>query len=291
MARPKSVGSTLMFLWFSIAVVIAAMVLAGGAMAFAAHRAPEGSRSDRTPTNLYAVTAGAMSLLVAFTFSAAFTQYTNVQAAMHSEAASLAGMYRASKFMEQPLRTEIQSQIRCYIHGVDSMEWRQMAAAETVAPGNEVEAALMKMDDLLATPAGQQQAGVGLDMFETATSARATSRQTRLAAATWSVPPIVYIMILIGSIITIGSLFMYADRAKPKWGNALVVIGPVFVLVAAFLVTWFFDHPFVNAPGALTTAPYLTTLDYIEYDLAQQGPLPVLDCQPAAMPQSALKHA
>lgn len=290
MARPESVGSPLTFLWFSIAVVVVAMVVVGGAMAFAAHRAPEGSRSDRTPTNLYAVTAGAMSLLVAFTFSAAFTQYTNVQAAMHNEAASLAGMYRASKFMEQPLQTEIQSQIRCYIRAIDSVEWQQMEA-EAVATGNEAEAALMKMDDLLATPTGQKQAGVGLDMFETQTAARATSRQTRLAAATWSVPPIVYIMILIGSIITIGSLFMYADRAKPKWGNALVVIGPVFVLVAAFLVTWFFDHPFVDAPGALTTAPYMTTLNYMEYDLAQRGPLPALDCRPAVMPPSALKQS
>ncbi len=37
-----------------------------------ARRSPEGGRGERTPTSVYAVTAGAMSLLIAFTLSLRF---------------------------------------------------------------------------------------------------------------------------------------------------------------------------------------------------------------------------
>lgn len=43
---------------------------------------PEGGRSQRTPTNVYAVTGGAMSLLIAFTLSAMFAQYNDASAAI-----------------------------------------------------------------------------------------------------------------------------------------------------------------------------------------------------------------
>lgn len=102
------------------------------------------------------------------------------------------------------------------------------------------------------------------------------------------VPPIIHIMILIGATITIGSLFLYADRAKPHWGNAPVVIGLVFVLAAATMVTYFFDHPFVDSPGALKPNAYLATQNFIEYDLGKQEPLQPLNSPPEIMPPAAL---
>lgn len=276
-----------MYLWFAIGVVLAIVALVGAVMAIFSRRAPEGSRSDRTPTDLYAVTAGSMSLLVAFSFSAAFAQFTNVQSAIHNEASAIQGMYRATKFMEQPVQGQIQMQLRCYLDAVSHSEWQQMRDS-VVPPGNQVEAAVLEMDNILASKEGQQEAGIGLSNFESATTARASARETRLAAASWVMPPIIFIMILIGALITIGSLFLYADRAKPHWGNALVVIGPVFVLAAAAMVTYFFDHPFVDSPGALKPSAYVATQTFIEYDLAKQEPLQPLNCPPEIMPPSAL---
>jgi hypothetical protein len=62
------------------AILVIAITLIVGSLAYliVARHSPEGGRGDRTPTNVYLVTGGAMSLLIAFTLSLTFLQYSTV---------------------------------------------------------------------------------------------------------------------------------------------------------------------------------------------------------------------
>ena len=108
---------------------------------------------------------------------------------------------------------------------------------------------LNKMDSILA--AQPTAAGPGLAIWEAANVQRHAAHIERPQAAGNSVPAILWLLLIFGSLITVGSLFVYADSSKPAWGHALVVIGPLFVASAALVVIAFFDHPYADTPGAV----------------------------------------
>lgn len=270
-----------MSLPLAIAIVIGSMVLFAVLAAIVSRRSPEGSLADKTPTSIYTVTSGAISLLIAFTFSVAFTQYTNAENASHSEAAAILQMYRAALFMEEPLSSELKSDLLCYAELVVDQEWPSLEQGETSAD-TQAQRTLGVMDRAISSKRGVTEAGPGLSSWETANANLITARQARYAVVNWNIPPLVYFLIILGSLVTIGSLFVYADRTKPGWGHAITFIGPVFIFVAGLVVIAFLDNPFVNTPGGVRPTAIQMTINYIERDLGSTDPAATRPCPPEA---------
>lgn len=245
-------------------------------------KSPEGSLADRIPTNVYAVTAGAMTLLTAFTFSAAFAQYTSAQQAVRAEASAILQMYRATSFIGEPLQTDLRSDLLCYATLVSTVEWQELSDGEVNLQG-PVQRTMIAMDNAIATPEGQKLAGSGLSIWETGNSNLATAREQRFAVVDWDIPPIVYFVLIVGSMLTLTSLFVYADKTKPGWGHAALIVGPVFVAIASLVVIIFLDSPFIETPGAVTPQPIIETIDFIESDMQSRG----LNTRPSCPTDSA----
>jgi hypothetical protein len=160
----------------------------------------------------------------------------------------------------------LKKDLLCYAQLVTEDEWSALDSGETKAD-DRVQQTLGAMDRRISRPEGVQQAGTGLSIWETSNANLITARQERFAVANWNVPPLVYILIILGSLVTIGSLFVYADRAKPGWGHAVTFIGPVFIFVAGLVVIAFLDHPYVDTPGGVRPSAIKMSIDYIERDL------------------------
>lgn len=235
----------------STAVIIVVATMVAGALLYVivSRRSPEGGREDRTPTNVYAVTAGAMSLLIAFTMSMTFGKYTNAQQATQQEAGQVVAMSRAATFMPAPTRDALRNQLVCYLDSVIGEEWPAMRRGDWHGDPT-TQRIVGKMDEILATNARDQAAGVS--MWESANQLRSNSRLERLLLAKSVVPPLLWVLLIIGSLITVVSLFVFADRAKPAWGHVLVVIGPLFIASAALVVIEFFDHPYEDTAGGVS---------------------------------------
>lgn len=232
----------------AIIIVVATLIVGSLLYVFVARHSPEGGRGEQTPTNVYVVTGGAMSLLIAFTMSLTFSQYLDAQQASQTEAEAVTAMSRAATFMPATLRDPLRDQLACYAQEVIQVEWPSMQQGDTaVLP--PVRQTLNKMDSILA--AQPTAAGPGLAIWEAANVQRHAAHIERLQAAGNSVPAILWLLLIFGSLITVGSLFVYADSSKPAWGHALVVIGPLFVASAALVVIAFFDHPYADTPGAV----------------------------------------
>ena len=259
------------------AILIVALTLVVGSAIYlvVGRRSPVGGRSDRTPTNVYLVTGGAMSLLIAFTMSITFSQYSSSQAAVQQEADAVMSMSRAATFMQPPARDELRDQLVCYAQEVIDVEWPSMRRGDSaVAP--EVIRTLDTIDSILVQNPQAVSAGTGL--WESANSQRLAAHEGRLLVASDGVPPLVWFLLILGSMITIGSLFVYADRSKPDWGHVLVIVGPLFIASAALVVIAFFDHPYANTPGAITPKPMQTILTVLTTD--QIGDIPLPSCPP-----------
>lgn len=255
-----------MTLWVGVAAIFLAMAIGGFVIWFVSRKSPEGSLADKIPSNIYAVTAGAMTLLMSFTFAAAFTQYTNAQQAVREEASAILQMYRATTFIAEPLQSELRNDLLCYATLVSTVEWDDLSSGEIDLSG-PVQQTMIAMDNAIASPEGQKLAGSGLSIWETGNTNLATAREQRFSVVDWDVPPIIYFVLIVGSLLTIASLFAFADRSKPGWGHVAFIIGPVFVAVAALVVIVFLDSPFIQTPGAVTPEAIEQTIEYIQKDL------------------------
>lgn len=258
-----------------MAILIVATTLIVGSVLYVlvARYSPEGGREHQTPTNVYFVTGGAMSLLIAFTMSLTFSQYLSAQQASLAEAEAVVAMSRGAMFMAPSLRDPLRNQLACYAEEVIGQEWPAMQqGASSVSP--TVRATLIEMDSLLASQTAV--AGPGLGVWESANQTRHAAHIERLQAAANGVPTILWMLLVFGSVITIGSLFVFADKAKPAWGHALVVIGPLFVASAALVVIAFFDHPYADTPGGIPPTAMQTTL--ISLTQAQLEGIPAASC-------------
>lgn len=266
-----------MSLTTAVTIVVLTLVLGSLLYVLVARYSPEGGRGERTPTNVYVVTGGAMSLLIAFTMSITFSQYISAQQAAQAEAEAVSSMSRAATFMAPSVRDPLRDHLACYAQEVISDEWPAMQTGD-IAVARSVRRTLDSMDGILAQQ--PTAAGPGLAMWESANEVRHAAHVQRLQAAANSVPPILWLLLIFGSIITVGSLFVYADRSKPAWGHALVIIGPLFVASAALVVIAFFDHPYATTPGAIRPDSMAATLEILTH--SRLGDIPVASCQPGA---------
>lgn len=124
---------------------------------------PAGGLGERTPTNIYAVTAGAMSLLIAFTMSLTFGQYLTAQQSSQQEAAAVMMMSRAATFMPAEIRDPLRDQLVCYAQQVISIEWAAMQDGKTdTSP--EIKNTLSTIDGILA--ANSSKTGEAFGMWE-----------------------------------------------------------------------------------------------------------------------------
>jgi len=87
-------------------------------------------------------------------------------------------------------------------------------------------------------------------------------------------------LLILGSIIAIGSLVVYADRSKQAWGHILLIVAPLFIASAALVVIAFFDRPYADTPGSITPRALELTLERMTQNPIGDLPLPV--CPPRA---------
>lgn len=261
-----------MTLPLAIAIVLLTMLVGSLIFVAVSRFSPHGGRESQTPTSVYAVTAGAMSLLIAFTLSLTFDQYLSAQQAASQEADAIMSMSRAATFMAPEVRDPLRDQLVCYAEETINLEWPALRDGNvTLLP--QMRQTLNTMDSILATHV--TAAGPGLSLWEGANEQRLAAHVQILEVADDGVPPILWFLLIVGSLITIGSLFVYADRSKPSWGHAIVVIGPLFIASAALVVIAFFDHPFEDTPGSIKPAAMELALNRLTKDRIADIPLPV----------------
>lgn len=262
-----------MSLWTGIAIVVVTLVVGSAAYVLAARRSPEGGREHRTPTSVYAVTAGAMSLLIAFTMSLTFEQYLDAQNAAAADAEGVIAMSRAATYMQPALRDELRDQLVCYAEEVVHVSWPALRNGDTSLQP-PIEKTLATMDGLVANNVAA--ARPGLVSWSMADASRMAAHVELMEIAGTGVPPILWLLLIVGSVITVGSLVVYADRSKPAWGHVLVIVGPLFVASAALVVIAFFDHPYADTPGAV--APTAMERSLVRLTNDRIAGLPVPDC-------------
>ena len=159
-------------------------------------------RHNDVAAAIFTVIGTTFAVLLAFVAMLAWQHFNDAKAASYAEAGSILDVYNASAGFPDPERSALREAITGYVETVVRVEWPAQARGLTVDPGS---AYLRKLD---ATAAALKPAGVAdgnRQAMLTQTLMRLSdARQQRLLAADTTIPAVVWIVTIVGGVLTVG---------------------------------------------------------------------------------------
>ena len=236
-----------------LAIVVGAVAVAMVAMLLARRFSPVGGlHSSTRGIGSNASVVGSYTIVLAFVILVAFQSFGSARRNAQDEAAATVEMYRTTSFFPARAADTLQGEIVCYGRSVVALEWPAMRHEHGSPVTEGWVSALERSFDEMATArlAGQFAYGHWLDQFGN----RAQARSVRIAEASPLVPTIAWIILVVGGVVVVAYLCLWADPGERKLVQ-LAMIGVAAGLIAAGLVlVRFFDVPYENTSGSIQPA-------------------------------------
>jgi hypothetical protein len=214
-------------------------------------RAPEGSyfRDTQQAAGVFTVAGTAYAVLLAFVFLLAFQSYNTARTAGEQEAVAVTSLYHGADPFPQPWRTILHGELVCYGRSVIYQEWPEMASdhASGVTQG-WVDRLDASFDRSRPTTLKQQNADAS---WRDLTTQRLDARRSRLQEAGPLIPSLVWILLIVGSVVVVVFVTLFADRRERAFVQAMLMASVTTMLVAGLIMIKFFDDPYENVGGSI----------------------------------------
>jgi hypothetical protein len=170
------------------------------------------------------------AVILGFMLYAVWTDFDMATQNVELEANSLVNLYRLADGLPDASRVEVQKLARSYAQVAIDKDWPEMerglVPTESVGLTSMIEKALM-----ISTPDGSRASSVVLDHAITELSALTTCRRTRLLESALSLPAILWFVLIVGGILTIGSSCMFGSQNRVLHGVQVVFFSLLVALV------------------------------------------------------------
>ena len=261
--------------FWAIAVLIGASATAVLLMlAVRRYLAPEGLLRDSVPaTGVFGVLGVAFAVLLAFVLFLAFEGYNRAHAGASREAVAVTQLLREAKLLPQPQQNELRGGLVCYARSVVSNEWPSMPTTGESALVSEWVATIESTVDRV--PVDGARTEVALSHWLDEMTERREGRRARLSEAESSLPSTVWLMLGLGSALTVLYLLLLADRRERWWVQGAMIGTITALVVSSLLVVNFLDHPFNEDGAYIPPDEMTTTLRLIEDEISADATFPV----------------
>ncbi|MGH6736157.1 MAG: DUF4239 domain-containing protein [Methyloceanibacter sp.] len=246
-------------LWLTAVVVtLLAMAYAVGLMLLTryAYGVSRLSLNNEVAGFKFAVVGVFYAVMLAFVVIAVWEDYRDTEAAVRSEATAGADLYRVTFALPEDGGADIRGHLTSYVKDVIKDEWPSMAvgkASETVTRHlNKLSAAIFAVQ-----PADQKQVSLyeqALDLLTVMSDTRAK----RLDSAAGSVPAIMWFVLIVGGLITLGYPAFFAS--SNVIAQILMTASLAALVALSLLLGLAFDYPFTGDPH-ISPAPFEEALD------------------------------
>jgi Protein of unknown function (DUF4239) len=256
-----------MDLWLAALVIFGAAAVSAGGMLLVRRRAPEGTYfDDPIPAGaVYTVVGTAYMVIVAFVFFVAFESYAGAKADAEEEARATLAMFHATLPFRPAVRARLQGQVICYAREVIDQEWPAMRDG-TTSP--TVDARVTGLEESAAGIAleGDKQLAA-FDHWLVLNEERRKGRQGRIGEAAGLVPPVLWLILIVGAVVVIAAVGFFADT-REAWVPQAAMIASVAVIVASGLVlVRFLDRPYEDKSGSIKPTAMTRTLTQMQREM------------------------
>jgi hypothetical protein len=184
--------------------------------------------------------------------------YNDVSRTVSLEAITFATLYRDASAYPEPIRGHLQQEIRGYVDQIIHGAWPLMRKGEIPTEGiewmNRVEATLISFEP--ATDGQRILHAETLAAFNRANQAR----RMRVDAIHTGLPGVMWVVIVVGAVISISACFFFRVEDARLHGILIVLLSTLIGLVITMTVAM--NHPFRGDLG-LSAEPYQLVYDQL----------------------------
>jgi Protein of unknown function (DUF4239) len=261
-----------MDLWLAALVILGAAALSAGAILLVRRRAPEGTyfREVVLAGAVYTVVGTAYMVIVAFVFFIAFESYHAAKSDAHNEATATLGMFHLASLFSPRAAEQLEEQTICYAREVISTGWPAMRQG-TGSPVVEARVtALERTAGRIPVRGERQQAAY--DHWFALAEERRQGRQGRIAEASPLVPPLIWMILIVGGVVVIGTVCLFADPKEGRFPQAAMIASVAIVVVSGLVLVRFLDTPYENTSGSIKPTAMARALALMEEEHQQRDP-------------------
>jgi Protein of unknown function (DUF4239) len=219
----------------------------------------------------------AFSVLLAFVVLETFDQYNDARAAAESEAVAVIEQSRTADAFVSEDRDELETLLACYARAVVHQEWpvmRDGAFSETV---DHWVIGLREASIEVHVKANAQQ-DFFLKWLDEG-DLRTEGRQTRITEAARGVPVTMWVVLLLGAVLTVGWVLFHTDPRGHALVQAILAGGVTALATGSILLVWALDHPY-SGTGSIGPSRMEHAIETMEAELR----VPTLPCTDSGDP-------
>jgi hypothetical protein len=200
-------------------------------------------------TPMMTIVGTAFAVLLAFVTLAAFQTYNGAKRGAESEAVAVLEMSRTAALFPSAQRDELRAELVCYGRAVVRQEWPAMRRGRRSLV---VDGWIARYRDLFNRfDLRSERNRLGFEELLTEARNRTDGRRERLSQVTPSVPPPLWIALILGGAVAVLLLLGMADRRERLWVHGALVAGVAAIVTAGLLLVNFLDHPYKEHTGSI----------------------------------------
>ena len=263
--------------WLAALIILGVAALSAVGMLLVRRRAPAGTFfKDPIPGGaVYTVAGTAYMVIVAFVFFIAFESYGGAKADAEEEATATLAMFHAAGPFGPPARAELQGQAICYAREVISDGWPAMREG---GGSSVVDARVSAMEESAEQiPVNDTKQAAAFEHWFALNEERRQGRQGRIGEAEGLVPPVVWLILIIGAVVVIASVALFADREEAAVTQAALAAGIAIIVVSGLVLVRFLDKPYEDKSGSIKPTAMERTLEQMQ-GAEGQNPRGLVEC-------------
>ena len=231
---------------------------------------PQGLFHDAVPAAaVFGVLGVAFAVILAFVLFLGFESYLRASEGSSREAVAVTQLARVSRLFPVAEGEELRDGLGCYARAVISDEWPLMRE------GGESDVVLDWLVQIETTvdemPIDDAVSEVALGHWLEEMAVRREGRRTRLAESVTTIPGAVWSMLILGAVLTVAYVVVFADRRERWWTQAVMVGSITALIVSGLLVISFLDSPYQQDGAYIAPAEMATSARMIQDEVAAAG--------------------
>ena len=267
-----------MDLWLAVLIIVGAAAVSAAGILIVRRSAPEGTYfKDPIPAAaVYTVVGTAYMVIVAFVFFVAFESYGGAKSDAEEEATATLAMFHIALPFSPTVRAQLQGQVICYAREVVDQGWPAMREGKG-SPAVDARVTALEETAARITLEGEKQLAA-YDHWFALNEERRKGRQGRIGQASGLVPPVLWVILIVGAVVVIASVVLFADP-REAWVTQAAMIAAVAVIVASGLVlVRFLDRPYEDKSGSIKPTAMTRTLELMQSEHRSRSPQAVIPC-------------
>ena len=232
----------LITLLYGLLIVLASVVLAVAGLRLLQRSVslPKRERNNTATGGIYAALYVMFGVSVGFSLFLTWQQYYTARQVAKNEAVAVEQVYRLADRLPEPNRSRVQDQAISYTRSVVEEEWPSMRQ------GEESPRAKARLGELRRSVQDfQPQTDAQSDLYSESLAELdevEANRELRLLAVNEGIPYMVWIVLVIGGVLTVA--FTYLFGIEPAWLHAVAVAGLALMVSLVLHVIGVLDYPF-----------------------------------------------